>query len=505
MVGGIHEAVWRRVWDGEGAVTWEVGHEQLGRTGKCRAAIDAEEAVWLVVCEGLGAHTELGYGSFVEYVSATVGWDAHSAMERIRVARALVRLPRVFERLAEGALSWSAVREITRVATPETEEAWVEACAAMRVRDVEQLVSGRTLGDVPTSPVDEGARRHVVRFEVSATTLALLRQAQDEQRRRTGGSVDDDALVAELARVFLGGSEAARGAGAQVMVTLCPRCQAGTVDAGSEVVPLTAAELERHCCDARVVPAHRTEAVRGSHAGSVTPGSHAASADASSAEATSPVVSAEPLSHAGAVAGSPASGPDARRGARVQPSTVVLAEVRRRAGLRNSTELPRTVRAAVIRRHHGRCAVPGCSNTAWLDLHHADPRSEGGSHDPERLVPICEAHHRAVHEGRLVVDGTYSGGFGFAHADGTPYGAGAVPDAGVSARATAAHSILRNLGFKESEARSVVDGIRERLGEPMSKEEVARVALRAAADLPSVRRASCVREEVAVYRMSSAA
>ena len=82
----IHEEVWARVWTESGRATWEVGHERLVRTGKNRAALDAEEAVWLVACEALGAHVALGYGSYVEYVSAVVGWDPHTAHERVRVA-----------------------------------------------------------------------------------------------------------------------------------------------------------------------------------------------------------------------------------------------------------------------------------------------------------------------------------------------------------------------------------------------------------------------------------
>jgi hypothetical protein len=35
---------------------------------------------------------------------------------------------------------------------------------------------------------------------------------------------------------------------------------------------------------------------------------------------------------------------------------------------------------------------------------------------------LCEAHHRAVHEGYLVIEGNWSTSFQFLHADGTSYG-----------------------------------------------------------------------------------
>jgi len=181
----IHERVWVRVGE-RGAVSWQVGHEQLVRVGKRRAELDAEEAVWLVVCEQLRAHRELGFGTFVEYVSAVVGSDAHSAMERIRVARALVGLPATFEKLAAGELSWSAVRELCRVVTPETEGEWLGACASLRVRDIEKMVSGRAF------PRGQAPRKHARRTTresrdtvVSSTPGPEETRSQSFARRRT--------------------------------------------------------------------------------------------------------------------------------------------------------------------------------------------------------------------------------------------------------------------------------------------------------------------------------
>jgi hypothetical protein len=45
----------------------------------------------------------------------------------MRVARALATPPEISVALASGGLSYSAVRELTRVATAETEAAWLAA------------------------------------------------------------------------------------------------------------------------------------------------------------------------------------------------------------------------------------------------------------------------------------------------------------------------------------------------------------------------------------------
>jgi len=48
--------------------------------------------------------------------------DMNTARERVRVAHALGRLPKVDARFAKGAISYSNVRAITRIATEKNEE-----------------------------------------------------------------------------------------------------------------------------------------------------------------------------------------------------------------------------------------------------------------------------------------------------------------------------------------------------------------------------------------------
>jgi hypothetical protein len=75
----------------------------------------------------------------------------------------------------------------------------------------------------------------------------------------------------------------------------------------------------------------------------------------------------------------------------------------------------------VVARAGGCCQVPGCSNRAYLEIHH-----EGGwrttGHDPERMLILCSGHHAARHEGQLLIEGTSSEGFRFYLADGTLLG-----------------------------------------------------------------------------------
>src|SRR6266850_3214378 len=63
-----------------------------------------------------------GFKSCAEWLAWRVGMDLSAAYERVRVARALPKLPRISAAFARGEVSYSKVRAVTRVATPETEE-----------------------------------------------------------------------------------------------------------------------------------------------------------------------------------------------------------------------------------------------------------------------------------------------------------------------------------------------------------------------------------------------
>src|SRR5205807_511266 len=63
-----------------------------------------------------------GFSSCAAWLAWRVGFAPGAAREHVRVARALGTLPLLAHALARGELSYAKVRELTRVATPETEE-----------------------------------------------------------------------------------------------------------------------------------------------------------------------------------------------------------------------------------------------------------------------------------------------------------------------------------------------------------------------------------------------
>jgi hypothetical protein len=141
----------------------------------------------------------------------------------------------------------------------------------------------------------------------------------------------------------------------------------------------------------------------------------------------------------GKAAGQTGNGSHAHVGAKTQRATQSIPPARRRA---------------VERRDGGRCRVPGCRHATFVDVHHLNLRSEGGTEELDNLLTLCAAHHRALHGGRLRIDGTPSQGLTFRHADGTLYGA--PPAAGSVDLRAKAHRALTQLGYRESETKQAL-------------------------------------------------
>src|SRR5689334_14752808 len=104
-----------RAWERKHAAAWAELDEKLRGIAARRAALDAEEARLLRDAEEVKLWRAYGYGSLLEYLERAMGYAPHTAMERLRVARALGELPSIGEALERGELAHSAVRELSRV------------------------------------------------------------------------------------------------------------------------------------------------------------------------------------------------------------------------------------------------------------------------------------------------------------------------------------------------------------------------------------------------------
>lgn len=230
--------------------TWRDVDRALRGIAKRRASLDAEEARWLRQAETLQIWKQLGMVSALDYMERVLGYAPRTAQDRLRVARALDALPKTSESFARGALSFTAVRELTRVATPATEQAWIDAAVGRNVRDIEELVAARRPGDLPTDPGDPRPRVHVVRLELQPETYAALRQARHVLEEECGRHIDDDELVALLAHRALDG-EADGRARYQISIQRCDMCKHATQIGAGARIAIGEAAVERAECDAQ--------------------------------------------------------------------------------------------------------------------------------------------------------------------------------------------------------------------------------------------------------------
>jgi len=105
---------------------------------------------------------DTGFRSCAAWLSWRVGFAPGAAREHVRVARALGTLPRLAQALARGELSYSKVRELTRVATPETEERLLAVGRAGTAEHVERIIRGWRRMDYK-SEFREANRQHAGR------------------------------------------------------------------------------------------------------------------------------------------------------------------------------------------------------------------------------------------------------------------------------------------------------------------------------------------------------
>jgi hypothetical protein len=97
--------------------------------------------LWFGEVMNRGLFRDMGCSSINQYAVQELGFSKSKAGDFIRLARQLEKLPAVREAVASGELGYTKAREIVSVATPETQESWLEAAKGTRkelVREVKK-------------------------------------------------------------------------------------------------------------------------------------------------------------------------------------------------------------------------------------------------------------------------------------------------------------------------------------------------------------------------------
>ena len=149
-----------------------------------------------------------GCTSCAEWLGWRTGLAPGAAREHLRVARALADLPKLSDAMRRGKVSYSKMRAVTRVATPETEDDLLNVALSSTAAHVEKIVRGWRRVDRLAEQAED-RRRHetrslrtwvdedgmvVVRGRLSPEVGAVVRRALEaacDQARGAGATAAD--------------------------------------------------------------------------------------------------------------------------------------------------------------------------------------------------------------------------------------------------------------------------------------------------------------------------
>ncbi|MBZ0171745.1 MAG: HNH endonuclease, partial [Phycisphaerales bacterium] len=303
------------------------------------------------------------------------GLSLPAAREKVRVARALPELPRISQAMGEGRLSYSKVRAITRVATPDNEEELLVFAEAGTAAHVERLVRAWRRTD-RQAEIDDDERRHasrslsawvdedgmvVVRGRLSPEVGAVLLRALEAAEER----------LFDLSKEASGDDTTGAQRRADALGLIAEAALAHDLDPGTRG-------------DRYQVVVH---------------------VDASTLSASE----ADGQGQAALQDGQRVSAETSRRLA-CDASTIEMLHDSQGNILdigRKTRAIPTPIRRALDHRDQGCCRFPGCEVT-HCDAHHVEHWADGGETKLGNLVLLCRRHHRAVHEEGFGV--TWEGG-----------------------------------------------------------------------------------------------
>ncbi len=310
---------------------------------------------------------ELGFHSCAHWLNFKCGFGMNSARERLRVAHALSGLPKISEKFSAGAISYSKVRAITRVADESNEDYLLMVATHGTAHHVERLVSqyrrAKKLQDTDFAMDLHGKREVTYYYDHDGCLVMKARIPADQ------GELIVKALEMAIEEDFVG----ARLAGDT-----------------EEPEPIAARRADALCQIAETYMNNSENS--GSTADRYQVVVHVGARPAAQGHAASDHPHLENGPHVSAVT--------SRRVA-CDCSSTVIKEDEHGEPLsigRRSRSIPPPIRRALKARDGG-CRFPGCTNHKFVDGHHIIHWADGGETSLANLVLLCRHHHHLVHEG----------------------------------------------------------------------------------------------------------
>ena len=371
--------------------------EKIDKFNRLSNTSDRSLGFYLLDFQTRGLFRKKGFSSATQYALIRHQIPKRKTRELLRISRALEELPLIDVAFSEGRLSWSAVRELTRVATADTDKDWLDAALENSLTQIERLVSCATPGErPPKDPYGLTKTRIKVIGKFELDDLAVVQAAFDLESAARGEELDTSAAILSLAKYRLeqGSADNKKRPGDrvyQVVYHRCSLCDAAWYETGDGPVGVAAGKVDRIESEAEVI--HLDDGV-------------------------TPIVGVAPIVGVSQRDDTPrrseaAHGKNDPRGSFI--STINTPPVPKKERDRPNTP---AIRQKVLTRDGNCCAVPGCENKGTLVSHHVKWRMHGGPTMVENEVCICQSCHSLAHEGLFSVKGSAPHGLEWFDTDG---------------------------------------------------------------------------------------
>ena len=341
-----------------------------------------------------------GLHSCAHWLNWKWGIALGAAREKVRVARALEHLPLISAAFAAGVVSYSKVRAMTRVATPENEDTLLMIARHGTAMHVEQTVR---------------AYRQVQRIEETEKANGA------HQARHLDWYYDDDGMLVIQARL-------PTETGAMLLKALAAAADdlvADDVPTGQIKEPLVDADVPAGTSPGAAHPA----AVRRADALCLLGEQFLAHGALTSKQADRhqivvyvdrDTLRAEDRTTRCEIEHGPALAAETARRLACDAGIVQIEEDADGEPLaigRKTRAVPSAIRRALEARDRG-CRFPGCIRHRSVDAHHIRHWADGGETSVQNLVLLCRHHHQLIHEGGFTLERRDDGKLLFLRPDG---------------------------------------------------------------------------------------
>lgn len=318
-----------------------------------------------------------------------------AAREKVRVAHCLESLPLIDAAFASGEISYSKVRAMTRVATPENEDYLLMIARHGTANHIEQAVG-------KYRSVRRGLDADTEKQQLNARELVYFQDDNGQWiiHARLAAEAGDLVIKAIEAAVELERTDPTANVSAETPDNGEPPA-AGFVEEQRPTYGQSRADALEQVAEHFLASGQHPAALKGSERCQVQ--LHVSLSALQGANrprrADSPANFHCHLEHNQGIS------PDTARRLCCDASLVTVLEDENgnvlNIGRRSRTVPPAIRRALAVR--DGGCRVPGCCETRYVDAHHVVHWADGGETSLDNLVTLCRHHHRALHRGEFTV------------------------------------------------------------------------------------------------------